>query len=236
MTRIDRGDIHKCLTCDNDYLEGYPHRHATEPQSSYDPMPDKPATRAELVATIRREYLAEKPPRLHVRQVPSHAEPIGVSQYSAEAAGYVTNDVPVLDIGELGSPPWSPSFHRYIGGARWWDGEMVMVDLDAQVYPWTRNLNSLRRWCGGKHATWYEHQGKPLCWTLIHHVMLGGYSIFKAAEAEQISAEKAGELLFGHRELACDHVGRCPDGAFDKWWAWASNDMNGLTLRRARAA
>lgn len=233
---MKRADIHKCLDCGNDYLEGYPHRHATAPKSSYDPMASKPSSKDELVKIIAREFAAEKPQRLHVRQVPSHAEPIGVSQFSAEAAGYVTVQIDVLDIGELGSPPWAPGFNRYIGGARLWDGEIVLTDLDSRLYPWTRNLQSLRRWCAGKHATWYEHQGKPLCWTLIQLVIVGGYSMAQAAEATQIPEDSASLLLFGHRGRECDHVGRCPEGALDKWWAWTSNDMNGLTLKRTRAA
>jgi hypothetical protein len=235
MTR-PRADIHKCLSCGNDYLEGYPHRHATEPRSGYDPMPPKPTSRQELVWVIAREYGAEKPPRIHARQVPSRAEPIAVSQYSAEAAGFVVTDeeIAVLDTGELGAPPWSSPFHRYVGGIHLWDGEMIVDERDLEPSPWTRNLEGVRRWCAGKHRTWYEHQSKPLCWLLIRLVICGGYSVGRAAIEEQVPIDTADVLLFGHRDRQCDHVGHCPDGAFDKWWAWTSNDVNGLRSVRMK--
>lgn len=234
----DRFDVHPCLSCGNPYLEGYPHRHATEPRGSYDPMPSKPSTRAGLVAVIAREFAAEKPPRLHVRQVPSRAEPIGVSQYSAEAAGYVVTDesMDVLDTGELGAPPWAPAFHRYIGGVSLWDGELVSTDMDPEAHVWSKNLHSLRRWCAGKHATWYEHAGRPVCWSLVMLVVFGGYSLGRAAVELDIIPEKADMLLFGHLERACDCKKACPPGALERWWSWVSNDMNGVTLRRVRAA
>jgi hypothetical protein len=236
MTAAARPDIRTCLTCGNPYLEGYPHRHATDPRADYDPMPPKPAGRAALVAVIAREYGAEKPTRLHVHQVPSRTEPIAVSQYSAAAAGMVTTEVSVLDAGELGAPPWAPSFHRYIGGIRLFDDEMVTTELDPQAFPWTRNLHSLRRWCAGKHRDWYDHGARPLCWTLIGLVVVAGYDLDRAAAEAGVPVDVADVLLFGHRDRDCDHVGRCPPGALDRWWSWTSNDLNDVALRRVRVA
>lgn len=229
------GKIHPCLDCGNPYLDGYPHRHATEPRSGYDPMPSKPTSRVELVRTIASEFGAEMPPRIHARQVPSRAEPIGVSEYSAAAAGYVLSDqeIDVLDTGELGAPPWSSPFHRYIGSVHW-DGSLVMDEADLEPYPWTRNLLGLRRWCAGKHRGWYEHQEQPMCWLLIRLIVMGGYSLGKAALELHIPVDTADVLLFGHRDRSCDHAGRCPDGAFDKWWSWTSNDLNGLRSVRIK--
>lgn len=222
-TPVSKPEIHKCADCGNDYLEGYPHHHERPAVILYDPMPHKPKTRDGLIAYIRREYLAEVPNRLHVRQVPGHAEPIGVSQYSAEAAGWVVVEQdghPTLDVGELGSPPWSVPFHRRLGSYRMWEGEVVQSDDELQNVPWTRNLNGIRRWCAGKHRTRYEHRGEPLCWVLVRLVIEGGYVIGRAAELQGISEDRADRLF---------------SEALDKWWVWTANDMNDLTMRRVRA-
>lgn len=244
MTRIDRSPeqldaeaaasarnladaIHSCDSCGNPYLEGYPHRHEKPVTVAYDPMPNKPTTREGLVAFIRREYLAEVPARLHVQQVPSHAEPIGVSQYSAEAAGFIVVEQEghlALDVGELGSPPWSVPFHRRIGSYRFWEGEVVQAESELLGTPWTRNLNGVRRWCAGKHRTWYEHRGEPLCWILVRLHVEGGYIIPRAVE----------KLAKEGFAVTVDKADKLVGDALDKWWAWTANDMNDLTMMRIR--
>lgn len=210
-----------CRTCLKPMLPDYPHRHETPVRPDYDPMPERPQTMSGMLAVIRGEYLSEIPLRLHVQYVPSQAEPVAVSEYSVSAAGYVVTDMTeaVLDTGALGSPSWSPMFHRYVGAARFFEGEVVLADEDLAPFPWTRQLEGLRRWCAGKHRTWYEHRERPLCWLLVRLVVEGGYSTGRAAELEEVSQEKASELL---------------ETALGKWWGWVSNDMNGLDLRRRR--
>jgi hypothetical protein len=217
MTR--RSDIHPCPTCGHDFLEGYEHRHEKPIAPGYDPMPYKPMERADLVVLIRSEYVAELPVRIHVQQVPSKAEPIGVGQYSAEAAGWSAGEVEVLDTGPLGSPSWSVPFHQYIGSYHSQFGETVRKDEDLYQFPWSRNLEGVRRWCAGKHRTWYEHRGLPLCWTLVRLVVEGGYSVGKAADLATVSPDKADELL---------------TVALDKWWVWTSEDVNGLRSMRVK--
>lgn len=214
-----KDEIHPCLHCGNPYLKGYPHRHATDPNTGYDPMPRKPAERAALVLVMRSEYMAELPVRIHVQQVPSHAEPIGVGQYSAEAAGWSLGEVEVLDTGPLGSPSWSHPFHQYIGSYYSQFGETVRKDKDLHLFPWSRNLEGLRRWCAGKHRTWSEHRGQPVCWTLVRLLVEGGYSVSRAADLVTITPERADELL---------------TVALDKWWVWTSDDMNGLRSVRVK--
>lgn len=216
-----RADVHSCVTCGNDYLEGYEHRHEKPLQPAYDPMPYKPKERAELVALIRSEYLSELPVRLHVHQVPSRAEPIGVSEYSAAAAGWVPSDrtIEELDTGPLGSPSWSMPFHQYIGSYHFQFGETIRKDEDLHQFPWSRNLEGVRRWCAGKHRTWYEHRGLPMCWTLVRLVVEGGYSISRAADLVNVIPEQADDLL---------------TVALDKWWVWTSEDLNGLRTMRVK--
>lgn len=229
-------EIKPCAFCGKNYLEGYPHRHDPPVSPHYNPMPAKPRDFDELVALIRAEYLSEIPGRLHVSYVPNRAEPIGVSQYSAEAAGIVSSKVDALDTGELGSPSWSPAFHRYVGGVTVWEGEQTMDQEDLKPTPWTLHLDELRVLCSGQHRTWYEHRFLPLCWTLVR-LMMTGYTLDRAAQHEGISPEKARDLLEGaHRGQVCTHRGKCPEGAFDKWWAWVSNDLNGINLNRKRLA
>lgn len=246
MTRIDRSPIQgmleragavPCGVCTLPMLPEHPHNHHTDPQAGYDPMPDKPADRDEWVALIKAEYIAEIPVNLHVRQVPSHAEPVAVSQYSAEAAGWVPTgeQVDVLDTGALGSPPWSVPFHRRIGAYRFWEGEVVLSDSELTNAPWRRNLEGIRRWCASSHRTWYEHRGEPLCWLLVQMTMFGGWSTGQgvkelAKQGFAVSPEKAETLLFGWER----EDGKHQDGAYDKWWAWVGNDLNGLTLKRVR--
>lgn len=210
-----------CRFCRKPMLADYPHRHDTPVRPDYDPMPPRPQTTAGMLALIRREYLAEIPARIHVAYVPSRAEPVAVSEYSAAAAGFIPTEhsEELLDTGALGSPSWSPAFHRYIGAAQFWEGEMVLADEELVPFPWTRQLEGLRRWCTGKHRTWYEHRQRPLCWLLVREVVEGGYSVGRAAELEHVSPEKAQELI---------------GVAAGKWFAWVSNDLNGLDLRRPR--
>jgi hypothetical protein len=209
-------------TCAKAMLPDYPHHHETPPRPEWNPMPPRPADPDELIALIRAELRAELPERLHVAYVPSRSEPVGVSEYSAGAAGYQptgrTEDL--LDTGELGSPSWAPAFHRYVGAVTGWQGEIVVRDEDLAPFPWHRQLEGVRRWCASKHRTWYEHQARPLCWTLQRHVFFGGYVVPRAGQLEGITAATSDELFFR---------------ATDKLWAWVSNDVNAIDLRRRRS-
>lgn len=204
-----------CPTCGKPaMLPEYPHQHATPLASSWNPMPPRPAALADLLAALRTEYLAEIPGRLHSRQVPSHTEPIPVDLSDPYGA-----QMEVTDSGELGGPAFSPIFHRRIGASRFMEGERVESDRDLAPFPYARQLEGVRRWCAGKHRTWYEHQERPLCWVLLRHVVIGGYAIGRAAQLEGVSEEKAREL-----------VGK----AAGKWFAWVSSDLNGIDLRGKR--
>jgi len=210
-----------CPVCFKPALPDYPHHHETAPRPDYNPMPPRPSDPATMIAFIRAEVRAELPERLHVAYVPSRAEPIAVSAYSAAAVGYVPTGVviEVLDTGALGSPSWAPAFHRYVGAVTGWGTEVVLHDEDLAPFPWMRQLEGVRRWCAGRHRTWYEHQLRPLCWLLVRHVVFGGYSVARAGELEGITPGTAGDLF---------------TKAVDKWWAWVSNDVNGIDLHRRR--
>lgn len=203
-----------CAVCDKPALEEFPHRHETPARPDYDPMPPRPATLPELLALLRREYRAELPDRLHAHQVPDHTEPIPVSLADPDGP-----QVAVTDSGPLGGPAFSPAFHRLIGATRFMEDEMVQSDDDLRPFPWTRQLEGVRRWCTGKHRTWYEHQDRPLCWLLLKDVVLGGYSMGNAADLEGVSLPKTVELV---------------ERAAGKWFSWVSNDLNGIELRAAR--
>jgi hypothetical protein len=229
----------RCAICGKPYLEGYPHRHETPPRPEYDPMPPRPDREA-MVAYIRAEYYAELPHRLHVAYVPGRAEPIAVSEYSAGAAGYVPTDasLAVLDTGELGSPSWSPLFHRRVGAVTMILEETIERDEDMAPFPWAHQLQGIRRWCATKHQAWYEHAGHPLCWTLLRHHVLGGYSLGRAAELEGVTEDTAIRLIFdGPHGGDCPkrHPKQCPDGALGKWWAFVSTDLNAIDLRQLPA-
>ena len=205
-----------CPTCHKPALEEYPHHHETPLSSSYNPMPPRPADLSVLLLTLAREYRDEMPGRIHSRQVPDHTEPIPVDLGDPDGA-----QIDVTDSGALGGPPFSPIFHRRIGAIRAWEGVMVLSDAELRPFPYARQLEGVRRWCAGKHRTWYEHQGRPLCWTLLRHVIVGGYIIGRAAELEGVSEEKARQLV---------------TVAAEKWYTFVSNDLNGLDLRPTRAA
>lgn len=162
-----------------------------------------------MLLIMRAEYLAEIPRHLHVGYVPSRAEPVTLDDRIAD----------LLDTGPLGSPSWSPPFHRYIGAAEFWEGEMVLADAELAPFPWTRQLEGVRRWCAAKHRAWDDHDG-PLCWSLLVD-LLHGYPLPHVADAHGVELDQA-------RELAGTALG--------KWWAWTSNDLNGLDLRRRPGA
>lgn len=195
-------------------MDGYPHRHETPQRPDYDPMPPRPPTFGALVAFMRAEYIAEIPDRLHVHQVPDHTEPIPLESGHPEGA---TMDV--TDSGQLGGIAFSPAFHRRIGAIKYWQGELVLADKDMAPFPWARQLEGVRRWCSAKHRTWYEHQERPLCWILLRHVTFGGYSVGRASELEGVSELKGEELLAE---------------ALGKWFAWVSNDLNSIEMRKRR--
>lgn len=233
MTRIEKSDaqldaeasreIHKCQTCGRDYLDGYPHHHATEPRAGYDPMPPRPPSVLGMIAVIRREYRLEIPPRLHVSYVPGRTEPIGVSEYSAAAAGYVAGTagiVDALDTGPLGSPPWSPTFHRRVGAVTHWEGAQTIEESDWMIFPWALAIERrLDRWCRSKHGNrpelWREHRGEVICPPLVELVIKRDRSIAEAAAQFDMTPERAEEVL---------------DDALRRVWGQVSNVLNRLPV------
>jgi hypothetical protein len=205
-----------CRACRLPALPGYPHRHDSPARPDYDPMPPRPESTGAQFAILRAEYLAELPSRLHVRYVPSHTEAVRTSTYQGGRYVPSEREEDLLDTGQLGSPAWAPEFGRYVGAARYMLGEMVLADAALRPFPWARQLEGVRRWCTARHRTWYEHDARPLCWLLIRDLLTGA-TVDEAAATEEVDAAKAQELLVV---------------AIGKWWAWVSNDLNGLDVRR----
>ena len=218
----DAPDVRPCTYCGKPYLDGFPHRHETPPRPGYDPMPERPSSVDGMIAVIRREYRLELPHRLHVSYVPSRAEPIGVSQYSMAAAGYIASEatVDVLDAGELGSPPWSPSFHRRVGAVTLWEGEQTIEEGDWGIFPWAFTIERrLDRWCRSRHGNrpelWREHRGQPICRPIVELVVKHDYTVEMVSREYEMSSARAEIVL---------------DEALRRVWGQVSNQLNGLPV------
>jgi len=205
-------DTEPCPTCSKPMLPGYPHNHYTQPRVDFNPMPPRPPSLSQMVGYLRMLYLEEIPDRLHVAHVPSHTAPVPVDMADPDGPS-----VMVVDAGPLGGPPFAPAFAKRIGAVVAWQGEIVLRDTDLE--PAARALEGVRRWCAGRHRTWYEHDGRPLCWLLLRHVTFGGYTVAGAAALEDVA--DAGELLAG---------------AVDRWWRYTDAEVNGLRVRRSKNA
>jgi hypothetical protein len=211
-------DTVNCTTCGLPAVVGYPHRHETPVRPDYDPMPACPDTLDEMVALMRAGYQSEIPVQLHVSYVPGRAEPMAVSEYSSTAAGYVVTEqtIEAIDSGALGSPSWSPAFHRRAGGVTVWGDEWTLDGGDYQAFPWAYAIGvSLRNWCRSRHLT--------------RLVVAHRYPIDKAAEACEMTTERAAWLL--------QHVGAKgrQEGALRLVWRVVSERLNDIDLRRKAA-
>jgi hypothetical protein len=213
-----------CRTCGKDALPDYPHRHETPPRPEYDPMPPKPGKLVDLIAVIRREYWLELPSRLHVQYVPGRLEPIGVSEYSAAAGGYIPGErtVEALDAGALGSPPWAPEAHRRFGGVTVWGDAQTINAADYAIFPWAYAMERrIPGWCRRKHVTrpelYREHRNAPVCGTLVRLVIAADLEVPKAALEQEMTTGRANELLVS---------------ALGYLWRCVSDKLNEIDLRR----
>jgi hypothetical protein len=229
-------DTVNCTTCGLPAVVGYPHRHETPVRPDYDPMPACPDTLDEMVALMRAGYQSEIPVQLHVSYVPGRAEPMAVSEYSSTAAGYVVTEqtIEAIDSGALGSPSWSPAFHRRAGGVTVWGDEWTLNTGDYQAFPWAYAIDvSLRNWCRSRHLTrpelYREHRHTTICHSLTRLVVAHRYPIDKAAEACEMTTERAAWLL--------QHVGAKgrQEGALRLVWRVVSERLNDIDLRRKAA-
>jgi hypothetical protein len=225
---LAESDVLTCRLCGLAVLEGYPHRHETPPRPDYDPMPPRPLVLACeqidltaywtdtfdpsccMVHTVRAEYNAEIPRVVHVHDVPNHTEPIPIRSGDPDGP-----TMQVTDSGPLGGISWARSFERRMAIIVML-GETSLQDGDYAIYPWAQSINGIRGWCAGRHRSWYEHAGQPLCWTLVRHVIEGGYRIDRAGELEGIPPEQA-------RNLVAQSLSRV--------WTWTSNALNDIDLR-----
>lgn len=217
-------NIHPCRICGKDEADGYPHRHDTPPRPEHNPMPKRPPTLGETIAIIRREYRMELPVRLHSRYVPGRLEPIGVSEYSAAAGGYVATErsIEVSDTGELGSPSWSPEAHRRFGGVTVWGDAMTVAAADYAVFPWAYALERrIPGWCRRGHLTrpeaYSEHAGRVLCPDLVRLVVVTDTPFMRGITDLGVTPERAVDLL----EPAVAYLWRC-----------VSDALNEIDLRR----
>jgi hypothetical protein len=110
------------------------------------------------------------------------------------------------------APDWTNHFRRRMGHPD---------DDYGTLYPSARTLYGLRRWCEGKHRDWADHRGRPVCWSLVTHIIVGRQSLEWAAEQEELSLERAME----HAERA-----------LRKQWRWRSDLLNEIELRPRRDA
>ena len=218
-------DVRACPVCRREMLEGYPHRHETPPRPDHNPMPRAPEKLNDLIAAVRREYRLELPARLHVQSVPGRLEPIGVSEYSAAAGGYVQTPatIKVSDTGPLGAPSWSPPAHRRFGGVAVWEDVWTVLESDYAIFPWAYAIERrLPAWCRRRHVTrpdlYVEHRGLPICPTIVRAVIVGDRLSIRQANDIGISSDAAEELL----GLALRYVWRC-----------VSDALNEIDLRRS---
>ena len=221
-----------CTFCGGAALPDYPHRHDAPLRPDYNPMPPFRDDIGYLIQALRQGWLDEIPVALHVSYVPGRAEPIGVSEYSASAAGYVAASVTVdsLDTGSLGSPSWSPSFHHRAGGITGIDGEWTLDARDYATMPWAYAVEVvLQNWCRSRHLTrpsdYPEHGDRTLCYELVKRMVVG-FTLADASEACEVERDRVRWLLV-HR----DKRDR-PAGALSLVWRVVSDRLNGIDLRR----
>lgn len=137
-----------------------------------------------LLHEARREWYYAHPDDLHVFRVPSDLESIPVVGE-------------VLDAGELGGPPFAPPFVAY---------------LQAPHEPIVRGLRQYRVKCAGQHAAWSEHRGRVVCAELLWSTVANGNPIDAAADALEVTLERANALLFD---------------ALRTVWSWRAQSTNG---------
>lgn len=138
-----------------------------------------------LALEARREWHYAHPEDLHVFRVPSDPE-------------YVPGVGSVLDVGELGGPPFAPSFASY---------------LQSPFEPFVRAMREYRVKCAGQHAQWPEHRGRAVCATLLWSFVANGNSLDAAADAADLTPERASALLFDALRLI---------------WTWRAQAANAI--------
>jgi hypothetical protein len=138
-----------------------------------------------LLHEARYEWHYAHPDDIHVFRVPSDLEVIPVIGE-------------VLDAGELGGPPFAITFIDY---------------LEAPHESIVRGLREQRRQCASRHATYPDHRGQAVCGALLWSVVANGNSVEDAADAVELTPERATALLFD---------------ALSKVWTWRSREANGL--------
>jgi hypothetical protein len=138
-----------------------------------------------MVLEARIEWHYAHPEDLHVWRVPSDLEALpGVGM--------------VLDAGQLGGPAYAIPFIGY---------------LDHPREPIVRALRSYRVRCAGKHRDWPEHRGRAVCAELLWSVVANGNPLAEAAEAVEVSLERA-EALLGE--------------ALRSTWVWRAREANAI--------
>jgi hypothetical protein len=221
-----------CRTCDGPYLEESPHRHETPPRPDYTVMGLIPAaldcgavnhgplrladqygslhlTWCCLRGESRAAYAASLPHRIHVRQVPSDAVPVGISAYSLEAAGYVLTAAAedLLDAG-IGVP-FHPEFTAHLEAPR-------------ELMP--RKMREYRNHCSAKHTSYADHGGTAMCDTLLRAMVCGGSSVDGIARTHAMTPER----VTSHLTIALQTIYR--------WRSQAMNDLAGHRVKRETAA
>jgi hypothetical protein len=136
-----------------------------------------------LVWEARLEWHYAHPEDIHVFRVPSDLETIPVIGE-------------VLDAGELGGPPFAITFIDYLE----YPHESIV-----------RGLREQRRQCASRHSTWADHRGRAVCGSLLWSVIANGNTIDDAADAVDLSPERAMGLL---------------NSALRAVWTWRSREAN----------
>jgi hypothetical protein len=148
----------------------------------------------------RYEWHYAHPDDIHVSRVPSRRSITGTQSPDLE-------DIPgvglVLDVGELGGPPFAIPFIDY---------------LDFSHEGIVRGLREQRRLCAARHSTWPEHRGRVVCGILLWSYVANGNSVEYAADEAELTPERAAELLLR---------------ALSVVWTWRSREANGLRMRES---
>ncbi len=146
-----------------------------------------------LVHEARLEWHYAHPDDIHVFRVPSDLEDIPVRPKDLEG-----EQMAVLDAGELGGPAFAIAFIDYL--------EYPHESL-------IRGLREQRRLCAARHSTWADHRGRAVCGILLWSVVANGNTIADAANAVDMTPERAKGLL---------------NSALRAVWTWRSREANGL--------